>query len=143
MSSTVALYDTTAQASWAGAVAQWLSLGCAVHCMAMPFLVAALPLMGMGFLLDERVETAVILGSAALATFSVTLGYRVHRRSTVLKGLSLAVLLLVVGRVAPPGPIETAFTAAGAFTLAGTQFWNRRLSKPCRCCVRAEEEVGS
>ena len=47
--------------------------------MATPLLIIALPLIGLGFLLGESVELAIIAAAVGLAVGSLTWGYRHHR----------------------------------------------------------------
>lgn len=121
------------RASRVGRWAQWLSIGCAIHCMAMPLLVAVLPIIGMGFLLDERVETVVVLASLGLGAVSLYWGFRSHRNVSVLAVLGAAGVLILAGRLAVGTQLETALTVAGVLILAAGQFLNRRLSRSCGC----------
>lgn len=56
-----------------------LSFACAVHCMAMPLLITILPLIGLGFLANERAELILITGAIGLAIGSLVWGVRHHR----------------------------------------------------------------
>lgn len=121
-----------------GRWAQGLSIACAIHCLAMPFVVAALPVVGMSFLLDERVETAVLLASLALAAASLWWGFRAHRRTAALGVLAAAATLILAGRLAEGTRLEAALTVLGALALAASQFVNCRLACggcgcPCHC----------
>lgn len=62
---------------WIGMVA---SIGCAIHCAAMPFVIAFLPALGLSFLADEAFHQwmAIICFTIALAAFVP--GFRRHRR---------------------------------------------------------------
>ena len=51
-----------------------LSVACAVHCLAMPLLVAVLPLIGLGFLANESAELVLILVAIGLAVGSLAWG---------------------------------------------------------------------
>ena len=53
---------------YTGAAVSWI---CALHCLAMPFLLTLLPLVGLGFLADENVERLIILSSGILGLFSL------------------------------------------------------------------------
>ncbi|MEK7724337.1 MAG: MerC domain-containing protein, partial [Acidobacteriota bacterium] len=48
---------------YTGAAVSW---ACAIHCLAMPFLITALPLFGLGFLTDETTEMIFILVSVII-----------------------------------------------------------------------------
>ena len=49
---------------WAGMVA---SVGCAIHCAAMPFVIAYLPTLGLSFLADEAFHQWMAVGCLTLA----------------------------------------------------------------------------
>jgi len=72
-----------------GATASFL---CAVHCAVLPFVLALLPALGLGFLADHRFERGFIAFATVLALWSIGSGYRRHRRRQ-------AVLLLLPGLV--------------------------------------------
>ena len=61
----------------AGAAASFL---CALHCAVMPFVITALPLLGLGFLASEPVEWALLGCSGILGALSLCVGFREHRR---------------------------------------------------------------
>jgi hypothetical protein len=55
----------------------WLSVLCTVHCLAMPFLITALPFLG-GSFIDESVEIYLVGGSLVLALFLLIKDYHQH-----------------------------------------------------------------
>ena len=64
-----------------GAAVSWL---CAAHCLLLPAAVAALPAVGLGLLLDERVELAFIALSVLIAAVSLLPAYwKRHRRHSI------------------------------------------------------------
>ncbi|MGC4044747.1 MAG: MerC domain-containing protein [Armatimonas sp.] len=79
------------------------SLMCAIHCAVLPFFVASLPLLGLGFLQDERLEWGLIAVSAVFGTVSLTRGYRRHGRRRPLETLAFGLTLLVGGRFVEQG----------------------------------------
>ncbi|MEL6110182.1 MAG: MerC domain-containing protein [Planctomycetota bacterium] len=66
--------------SWGDWIGMVASIGCAVHCAAMPFVIAFLPALGLSFLADEAFHQwmAVVCFAIALAAFVP--GFRKHRR---------------------------------------------------------------
>ncbi|QDT11409.1 MerC domain-containing protein [Planctomycetes bacterium K23_9] len=62
---------------WIGIVA---SIGCAVHCAAMPFVIAYLPMLGLSFLADEGFHRWMTLACFAIALAAFVPGFRQHRR---------------------------------------------------------------
>ena len=61
-----------------------VSFICAIHCAIVPFAATVLPLLGFGFLADERIERTVLITSIGLASASVCWGIRVHRQRRIL-----------------------------------------------------------
>jgi hypothetical protein len=60
-----------------GATASFL---CAVHCAALPVIIAALPALGLSFLANHRFERGFIAFASVLATTTFIMGFRRHRR---------------------------------------------------------------
>jgi hypothetical protein len=59
-----------------GATASFL---CAVHCAALPFVLALLPALGLGFLADHGFERGFIVCASLLALATLVYGYLRHR----------------------------------------------------------------
>ncbi|MGB7327825.1 MAG: MerC domain-containing protein [Rubripirellula sp.] len=64
---------------WVGMVA---SIGCAIHCAAMPFVIAYLPALGLSFLADEAFHKWMAVGCFAIALTAFVPGLRKHGRLT-------------------------------------------------------------
>lgn len=107
------------------------SLLCAVHCAALPFVLALLPLLGLGFLAGHAFERGFVLGAATLAGIVLVRGWRRHRRSMPLM-LSIPGLLLLVAGVCVD--LDTAVTAhtimviSGGLLVSAAHLFNLRLS---------------
>jgi hypothetical protein len=115
-----------------------LSLACAIHCLALPLLVAALPLAGLGFLVEGPTDVLLVLASLGMAAGSLCWGFRLHRRWHVFVVLSAALSLIVVGRVLVEGPYEIVLVVTGALLLAGCHLLNRHLCRSCLKCQTGE-----
>jgi len=74
-----------------------LSFSCAVHCMALPFVVTALPLLGLGFLAGSTFETVMVVTTLTLATTSFCWGVRLHGQRKTFLFLIAAVLFFGLG----------------------------------------------
>lgn len=130
--------DTTGAAlDKAGAAA---SLLCAIHCALMPIVLTLLPLAGLAFLADERVDWALISLSAVLGISSLCLGYRRHRSRRALAFLSAGLALLVLGHFLKEqqhgSAVSVLLLVAGGATIAAAHWMNRRL---CNSCIRCHE----
>lgn len=77
-----------------GATASFL---CAVHCALLPFVIALLPMLGLEFLADHRVERIFIVCAAMLASATLLTGYRRHRRRVPLILMVPGLALMLAG----------------------------------------------
>ncbi|MBD8488242.1 MerC domain-containing protein [Echinicola sp. CAU 1574] len=62
------------------------SVACAIHCVALPFLISVLPFIGLGFLMNHWIEYSVILLSFFLAVFALSHGFWNHHRNSLAIG---------------------------------------------------------
>jgi hypothetical protein len=119
-----------------GAGLSWL---CAAHCLAMPFLVSFLPLLGISFLANAGVEYAFIGFSVAIALISLLPAYfKQHRRIRTLllfiSGICFIVFADILFEESFFGKII--FVSVGAICITAAHFINRRL---CRNCLNCDE----
>ncbi|UPG91835.1 MerC domain-containing protein [Luteibacter aegosomaticola] len=77
-----------------GATASFL---CAIHCALLPFVIAALPLLGLSFLANHRFEEIFVSCACVLAMAALVSGYRRHRRRLPFAFAVPGLLLLVLG----------------------------------------------
>lgn len=108
--------DTTSVAQTANtkhAISDWLgmaaSIGCAIHCAAMPLVIGFLPMLGLSFLADESFHQVMVAVCTVLALAAFVPGWRKHR-----KWLPLGVAM-----------VGLAFIGTAAFALEDT----------CACCT--------
>lgn len=73
------------------------SLLCAVHCAALPMLLAVAPALGLSFWLSGELEAGIVVFVTLLGLFSLILGYRRHRALQALLLLLPGLLLLWAG----------------------------------------------
>jgi hypothetical protein len=118
----------------------WLSLLCAMHCMASPLLVTILPLAGLGFVVREATEGILLTASVVLAATSLCWGFRLHRQWRVLLFLVGAVGFIVVGRWMADGVAERTLVVIGAGMLTAGHFLNRHLCSACAACHHGEND---
>lgn len=107
---------------------------CLIHCMAMPFLIAFLPFLGLQFLEGELAHRIIALFVFGFAIFAIGPGYMQHRRKQVLVATIFG-LSLVAGALLVAGPIfgeqyELPFITTGNLILVITHLRNRKL---CQC----------
>lgn len=117
-----------------------LSFACAVHCLAMPLLVAVLPPLGLGFIVNESAEW-VIIGPMGISIASLAWGVRHHRSCRAFLILVVALAFIVIARTAAEGTFEVIFHSAGGIFIAAAHLTNRHLCKTCLVC-EGEEKAG-
>jgi hypothetical protein len=107
-------------------VGPWVSVACAIHCMASPILLGMLPMVHA----SETIESVLIVVSIVIGALTLGAGYREHRRARVLVLLVLSVAFLCAKYVVRDA-LETPTVMAGALLMAGGQFLNLRLQRHC------------
>ncbi|MGH8028884.1 MAG: MerC domain-containing protein [Arenimonas sp.] len=105
--------------TWADSVGSGVAIVCAVHCALLPFVLAALPALGLGFLAGSQWELPYIAFASMLAMASLWQGFRRHR---VYRALAFLVpgLIAVWAGVLVPTLHEDAVRHAVVMTLGGT-----------------------
>lgn len=85
---------------WVGVAA---SVACAIHCAAMPFVVALLPMMGLSFLADESFHQVMVVVCSVLAAAAFIPGLRRHRRLLPMGVASVGLMLIATAAFALEG----------------------------------------
>ncbi len=101
-----------------GAWRDWLgvtaSITCAIHCAAMPFVIGALPLLGLQFLADATFHRVMVVICLGLALLAFVPGWRRHRKLTpalvATAGLAMISVAAFVGEhdCCPPSTVDIA-----------------------------------
>jgi len=104
--------------TWRDLLGMVASIGCAIHCAAMPFVIAYLPALGLSFLADEAFHKWMALVCFLIAIVAFIPGIRKHGNWTP---ISIAALGLV-------------FITFAAFGLAG---------QCCASCASTEASTGA
>lgn len=109
-----------------GAIASFL---CAIHCAALPFVFAILPLIGLSFLADHAFERGFVLFASALALVALVNGYRRHHRSLPLRLALPGLMLLVTGVTFAESYsiiVHSVLVTCGGLLVASAHFVNLR-----------------
>ena len=83
--------STSSWRDWVGIVA---SIGCAIHCAAMPFVIAYLPMLGLSFLADEAFHKWMALVCFLIAIAAFVPGVRKHGNWTPISIGALGIVLI-------------------------------------------------
>jgi len=122
-----------------GSAVSWL---CIVHCIALPFFISLLPIVGLSFLLDETVERTIIGASILIAAASLLPAYfRQHGKIRTIVLFAAGISLIIASHLAFEDELwmQIPFLLAGAGLITAAHFINRRL---CRNCAKCESVAG-
>lgn len=109
-----------------------LSLLCAIHCMAMPFLIAFAPFFGS--FISHTAETYILIASAGLGAYVFVSNYQQHGNFLPISLLVLSLLLSFAGLVLFHDKWEVPFMASGGFCMAIAYYINWKAQK--KACSR-------
>lgn len=115
---------------------------CAVHCALAPILITVAPLVGLGFVFEERFETIFIMGSLGIAFLSLVWGfYKSHRKFEPLYLLLLGAALIGISRMDAPFSFlpEPVLMACGGLSIAISHYINLKLCNHCEVCEEHDE----
>ena len=133
IASTVSVEDSKKTVAALDRVGACVSFACALHCILLPLVITALPLIGLGIVATSQFEAAIIGLSITLATASFCWGSRIHGKRRTLLFLLAAVLLFFVGHDLE-GSMHWIVMSLGGFSLATGHIINRRLCRSCEQC---------
>ncbi len=108
------------------------SFVCAVHCAALPFLIAMLPAIGLGVFANHAFERGFITVAALLAITSLLTGFRRHRRLRAFGFLAPGIACLLAGIAidADARPVmHAALVSIGGTLVALSHLANLRLAR--------------
>jgi hypothetical protein len=109
-------------------VTGFLSAACAIHCLLMPLVIAALPLVGTsGVALNGTAE--LLLSGLVLVsgTATLVLGYRRHRDLRLAGVIAACLALYLIGHAREGVWYGTALSVIAGLGLAAASFWSARL----------------
>ena len=115
-----------------------LSWACFVHCIALPFALAALPLSAASLLGGEQVEWIVLGVTAAIGLFALVPSYfRYHRNITSLTLFAAGLALIIAADPLFDESLagRAVLLAIGASGITGAHLLNRRLCRGCTACA--------
>jgi len=105
---------------------------CIIHCMAMPFVIGMLPLLGWQFLEGKTAHHVLAAFVITFALTAVVPGYFKHKRREVLAAMLLGLSCVFYATFAPaailPDKLELPLITIGNIILVATHWRNRSLS---------------
>ena len=109
-----------------GRVSAGLALACAVHCIAMPVIATALPLLGLQFLDSVLFELILVGAGLSFGAYSVIKGYRKGKPVAIPVVFFAGAALLVIGILSHSESFELMLVVVGALAVAIAQMVNLR-----------------
>ncbi|MGB1201556.1 MAG: MerC domain-containing protein [Cognaticolwellia aestuarii] len=114
---------------------------CALHCILLPIILPALPLLGLSFLADHTWEHVVLLLTAVLGTVALFSGFkRYHKKLYPFYLLYLGVAIYWIKHDFSE-EAQPLFIIAGATLIVAAHLINLKLCNSCKQC--AEHECGT
>lgn len=113
-------------------VAALASFLCAIHCAVLPFIIVALPVLGLSFLADHRFEVGFVIFASLLASVALVAGYRRHGQRLPLMLAVPGIALLIIGVTLLEGRSLVAHSimvTIGGLMLASAHFVNLRMDR--------------
>lgn len=121
--------------AWVDRLGVCVSAACAVHCLALPVMLAITPAISSIVIIGHRVEAVLAVAAVALALACLCGGFRIHRKKRLILSFAAAAAFIVSGQIFATGWLETALVVLGGLGLIGSHFLNRSLCKSCtECC---------
>lgn len=118
--------NTSKPSNWLDGAAVLLSTLCLVHCLALPLIVAGLPVLAQYS--EGHLHAQILVVVLPLSTLALILGFHRHRDWKILLGGAAGMLLLIIGATFAHQQLgiatDRAFTIAGSLTLATAHFFN-------------------
>jgi len=108
-------------------LAMGLSIGCLVHCLALPLVIALLPATARWLDLPESFHLWVLLTALPISLFILLSSCRRHGDHMPLLMGTNGLTLMACALLVPDQVMETMVTSIGALLLAGAHFVNWRL----------------
>jgi len=108
---------------------------CALHCILLPVLLPALPLLGLSFLADHQWEHFFLIVTAVLGTFALFSGFRkYHRRIYPFYLLFLGITIYWIKHDFSEA-LEPYFIILGASLIVSAHVINLKLCNNCKQCA--------
>lgn len=113
----------------------WASVGCLIHCIALPLLVSLSGLAGLKIFLTPEVETTMIVITLCIAFCSLSAGCFLIHKKISLFSLPLLASIVFVFKAYMQGTHETVFVLLAAGLLITAHTINGVLCRHCQSCT--------
>jgi hypothetical protein len=115
----------------------WLSTICLIHCISFPIIIALLPVFKIAFSVNHHVEMILLVSTAAIGTYSLWHGFKLHHHKVAplllfFFGVAL-MFFLHLNHHAEPNFLRIFGEISGALFIASSLYLNLRLTKSHAC----------
>lgn len=113
-----------------------VSVACAIHCLAMPFLITALSLMGLNFLADEIIEVIFISVSILIALLTFFPAINKHHKIQPILIFIFGILILLSSHFFFEDNLflRSLTVLLGAISITASHLLNHFHTKNCNIC---------
>jgi uncharacterized membrane protein YfcA len=122
---------------WADRLGIWTSALCVVHCLLTPVLISFSAVIAHFLPAEESIHRSLALFVALFGSIALILGFRKHRRSTVLflmfGGLACIAGAAWFGDSLPSHAYEIAITFCGSALMIAAHRMNHTFCRSCEC----------
>lgn len=133
--------NSRAKTDWMDRAAVFLSALCLLHCLALPLLVAGLPLLAQ--FSGSHLHAQMLIIVAPLSVLALGLGFRHHRNTKILWAGFIGLMGLILGATLGHGYgnelIDRGMTIAGSVVLAIAHYYNTTYPRSHAHCHHPEE----
>lgn len=130
---------------WSDRLGIWTSTLCVVHCLLTPVLLSFSAVIAHFLPAEEKVHRGLALLVALFGTFALLIGFRKHRRSSVLlmmaTGLSCIAGTAWFGDKLPSHAIEVGITFCGSAMMIAAHRLNHTFCRSCECTFEQEDRA--
>ncbi len=111
----------------------WLSLVCAIHCLAMPLIITLLPFIGSTFLANHTTELWVLGSSWTLAGLLLLKDFRKHSKVLPLFLLGMSIVSKMIEVLVLGESSEKFMAPLGGILIAIAYYFNWKYNAACKC----------
>ena len=117
-------------------VGVFLSLLCAIHCLALPLILFAAPYLASSIAFSPMAEWVLVIGSFGMALLLLWQDFRKHRQPMPLYFLGLAVLTKLVDTLVGMKSIEWIFGLSLGVFITLAYWYNYKHKTACTCKIK-------
>lgn len=122
----------------AGRAGVFLSIACAIHCLAAPFFLAIAPMAGLGVFMGVDFHLIMIAIVLVIAVACSCWGFHVHRKKRLVVAFAAAAAFVVLGHTVADKLLESILVFLGGFGLVASHFLNVYLCRTCAACEHSK-----